>query len=130
MLFLHNGDWNKTVTMVKIKSKIWLEKDGKLIIGTGREAILRTIDRTGSINKAAKELGMTYRRIWSYIHAIEERYSRPILIKHKGGSKGGGTELTPYARDLLKKYQALEREVKEFTDKRYKAIFKIKSAVL
>ena len=88
---------------MKIKSKIWLEKKNNLFFGSGRALILRTVTETGSINKAAKKLDMSYRRIWSYIHSAEERLGRPLLTKSRGGKGGGGAILTDYARDLLEK---------------------------
>ena len=46
---------------LKAKSKVWLEKDGRLVFGIGKATILSQIQKTGSINKAAKELNMSYR---------------------------------------------------------------------
>jgi molybdate transport system regulatory protein len=48
---------------VKIKHKIWLERNGKVIFGQGRSILLRAIDECGSLNSAAKKLNMSYRTI-------------------------------------------------------------------
>lgn len=109
--------------MVQVKSKVWLEKDGKLVFGSGKYLILKTIAETGSINQAAKILKMSYRHIWSYIGSIEKRLKEPLLVKSKGGTNGGGAVLTPYAKELLRKYEKLEKEVTLFVDKRFGEIF-------
>lgn len=108
---------------MKVRSKVWFEKNGDLVFGSGKTAILRAISQTGSINKAAKKMNMSYRHAWSYIVSAEKRIGMPLLIKIKGGQKGGGAHLTAYALDLLNKFEKLEREVNAFTDKRYKEIF-------
>lgn len=107
-----------------IKSKVWLEKDGELVFGTGKLLILKAISETGSINQAAKKLKMSYRHAWSYIRSAEKRIGQPLLLKVKGGKDGGGALLTDYAKNLIAKFEQLEDEVKEFTNKRYKEIFK------
>jgi molybdate transport system regulatory protein len=108
---------------LKIKSKIWLEKGDELIFGFGRASILKAVHETGSINQAAEKLGMSYRRIWSYIHAAESRLKRPLLKKNKGGKSGGGAVLTDYAKLLLEKFEHLDRDVREYTNRRFKETF-------
>ncbi len=108
---------------MKIKSKVWLEKEDELVFGTGKLLILKAISETGSINQAAKKLKMSYRHAWSYICSAEKRIGHPLLVKVKGGKTGGGAVLTDYAKNLIEKFDKLEEEVKEFTNNRYKEIF-------
>ena len=109
--------------MLQVKSKVWLEKDGKLVFGSGKYLILKAIQETGSINKAAKKMNMSYRHTWSYIRSAEKRIGEPLLSRIKGGANGGGAILTAYAKKLLNKFIKLEKEVEEFTNKRYQEIF-------
>jgi molybdate transport system regulatory protein len=108
---------------LNVKSKVWLEKDGKLVFGIGKATILKSIQKNGSINKAAKELNMSYRHAWSYIKSAEKRLAKRLVICTKGGSGGGRTTLTPYAKNLLQKFLNLEHKVKLFVDKVYKKTF-------
>ncbi|MDD5449815.1 MAG: LysR family transcriptional regulator [Candidatus Omnitrophica bacterium] len=108
---------------MRVRSKVWLEKDGELVFGSGKWLILKAILETGSINKAAKKMNMSYRHAWSYVVSAQKRIDKPLLIRNKGGPGGGGAILTDYAKDLLKKFARLEKEVKVFTNERYKAIF-------
>jgi molybdate transport system regulatory protein len=119
MLIAHNGE----VTMLAVKSKVWIEKDGGLVFGAGRERILKAIERTGSINRAGREIGMSYRRIWSYLKSVEARLPRALVETQQGGKKGGGATVTAYGRKWLTLYEKLEKEVTAFTDKRYREIF-------
>lgn len=108
---------------MQIKSKVWFEKDGELVFGVGKSLILKAIGETGSINKAAKRMNMSYRHAWSYIRSAEKRLGKPLLIKIKGGKEGGGAVLTDYAKDLLEKFEKLEEDVKIHTNKRYRELF-------
>lgn len=108
---------------MEIRSKIWLEENGKLVFGSGKFSILKAVKETGSINKAAKKLNMSYRHTWSYIRSAEKRLGQELLIKNKGGRKGGGAVLTDCALNLVEKFERLERAVKIFTNKRFKEIF-------
>ncbi|MBS1234401.1 MAG: putative transcriptional regulator, ModE family, partial [Nitrospirae bacterium] len=58
---------------MEIRSKVWLEIEGRPVFGRGRRFLLEAIDTCGSINQAAKEINISYRKAWGYIKAMEER---------------------------------------------------------
>ena len=108
---------------MQIKSKTWLEKNGELVFGEGKSELLKAIDQTGSISKASKKMGISFRHAWGYITAIERRLGLKLIERRKGGRQGGGSCLTPHARSLLQKYDRLNRIINAFVDKKYKEIF-------
>jgi molybdate transport system regulatory protein len=68
----------------RIRSKIWIEDArGKLVLGPGRLRIFDSIQRTGSIHAAAKELGIGYRAIWGKIKATEQRLYPEIVMQSR-----------------------------------------------
>lgn len=101
--------------------KIWLEHKGKPLIGKGGANILQTIKATQSITKTAKQLNMSYKYVWNYLAKIEKTLQSPIIHTHKGGKKGGGgAQLTPLGKQLLKEYKRVESYLGEIlTDKEY-----------
>ncbi len=109
---------------MKVKSKVWLEKNGKLVFGRGKCLILKAIGQTGSINRAAQQLKMSYRHAWSYIRSAEKRFGKTLIIKTRGGKSGGGALLTEEAKDLLKRFEIFEQQVQRYADKQYKQLFK------
>lgn len=109
---------------MKVRSKVWLEKNGELVLGAGKARILKAVAETGSLNAAAKKLGMSYRHAWSSIRAAEQRLGRPLLVRSKGGPKGGGARLTAEAARLVDRLALLETETKAFADKKFKELFK------
>ena len=108
---------------MEIKSKLWIEVDGEPVFGRGRRFLLQAIDEYGSINQAAKEISISYKRAWSYIKAMEERLGVSFVERKAGGKNGGGATLTNEAKEFLKKYEALENGIKKIVDEKFKRIF-------
>ena len=101
-----------------IRSKIWFEdSSGEVIFGLGRLKMLEAIDRNGSIQAAAKELKMSYRALWGRITATENRMGRQLLTRNVGGASGGGSQLTPFAKELLEEFRHIHREVIKESDR-------------
>jgi len=95
-----------------IRSKVWFEDgSGGVIFGMGRLKMLEAIERTGSIQAAAKELKMSYRALWGRITATENRMGRQLLTRNIGGAAGGGSKLTPFAKILLENYRDIHRRI-------------------
>ena len=108
---------------VKIKSKFWIEVDGKPVFGSGKRCLLEAIEKHGSINQAAKEIKISYRTAWSYLNAMEDRLGIKLIDRQTGGKNGGGAVLTENARILLKKYKDLESGLQKIVDVRFRKIF-------
>lgn len=111
---------------MEIKSKLWIEVNGQPVFGRGRRFLLEAIASYGSINQAAKEINISYRKAWGYIKAMEERLGFKLIERQAGGKNGGGAVLTNEARVFLKKYAALEKGMQEIVDKRFKTVFNAK----
>src|SRR5208337_3664984 len=91
---------------LSVKSKVWIEdENGRVVFGTGRLYILQAISRHGSIRAAAQELKMSYRAVWGKIRATEKRLGQSLLYRKTGGLRGGGSELTPFAREIIGKFE-------------------------
>lgn len=82
----------------QIRCKVWFEVDGEALIGNGRERLLMAIDKHGSLNAAAKKLGLAYRKAWAQVQEMERIAPFPLFIRRTGGNSGGSTELTPKPR--------------------------------
>jgi len=71
-------------------------------------ALLKAIDDTGSINRAARTAGYSYKGAWLVLETAANLASEPLLARTTGGKGGGGTQLTPAARELLAAWHSLE----------------------
>ncbi len=99
-----------------IKSRIWIEADGHILLGEGRVQLLKAIEETGSLTKAAKSLGMSYKKAWSLIDAVNSRAKEPVISASIGGKGGGGTRLTDYGRSLVATFEAINENCWKLLD--------------
>src|SRR4030042_433132 len=91
--------------MYDLKIKIWLERDGRFVVSDGRAKLLRKIKDTGSLSKAAKEMGMSYRHAWGVLHRIAQSAGGKVVESTRGGKKGGLTSLTSFGEEILREYE-------------------------
>jgi molybdate transport system regulatory protein len=93
----------------KFSFKIWIEHEGKPILGKGGAEILEQIEKEKSISMAAKKLGMSYRYVWNYLKKMEKTLGEPVIEAFRGGRcGGGGAKLTKLGKSLLSEYKRLE----------------------
>lgn len=115
MQISHNG--------LEVKSKLWLELEGQPFFGRGKALLLKAIDQCGSINQAAKETNLSYRKAWGYIKAMEKRLGIRVVECHAGGKNGGGATLTPEVKDFLEKYDLVEKDIRAAANSKFREIF-------
>lgn len=105
---------------LKVKSRVWIiDEDERMIMGEGRRRILEEIDKTGSMNQAAKNLKMSYKAVWSKIRATEASLSMRIVFK----DKRKGTYLTEKGREVLALYRQLKERCLFEDDAVFRGIF-------
>jgi len=104
----------------KIKSRIWIEADGNILLGEGRVRLLKAIEEEGSLSKAAKSLGMSYKKAWSLIDAVNKRAEKPVTTSSIGGKGGGGAELTTYGKSLVEAFETINENCWTFLDEQIK----------
>lgn len=78
--------------------------DGRL--GPGKVALLKAVAEAGSISAAARRLGMSYRRAWLLVDALNRLFGAPVVETREGGSGGGGAALTPLGQAVVRHYEA------------------------
>lgn len=112
-----------------IKSRVWIERDNKVFLGEGRVRLLKSIERTQSLSKSAKELKMSYKKAWNLIDSVNKNATKPVVEKSAGGSGGGGTVLTTYGKELVRVFDSINENCWKHLDKqieKYKVILENK----
>ena len=74
---------------IQIENRIWVAKNGRPFLGHGRIMLLENIEKEGSINKAAKSLGMSYKRAWQIVNSVNCISDEPLVQSSIGGAGGG-----------------------------------------
>lgn len=99
---------------MKIQSRIWIQKEGKSYLGSGRIELLKFIESEGSISKAAKKMRMSYKAAWDNLNQINELSKIPLIESSNGGAGGGGTSLTSEGERAIEVFEKLEEVKEEF----------------
>jgi molybdate transport system regulatory protein len=68
-------------------------------------------------------MGMSYSKAWRLIRTLEERLGFDLLERKVGGQLGGGSWITPQAKDLMNHYQQFRRDVEKGLNKIYQKHF-------
>lgn len=100
----------------KIKSRIWIESENNVILGEGRVQLLKAINETGSLSKAARLLNISYKKAWGLINSVNKAAKKPVTINNVGGKGGGGTELTNYGKTLINMFDEINKNCWLFLD--------------
>lgn len=108
---------------MEIRSKLWIEINGEPVFGRGRSSLLAAIERTGSINRAAQDMKISYRKAWSYLEIMETRLGVKLVERKTGGRNGGGAVLTDAARQLIQNYEEMEQAITRMVDMHFSRLF-------
>ncbi len=107
---------------MEIKSRIWIEKDGVPFLGFGRIKLLKMIDDKMSINSAAKELKMSYKKAWNLINDMNLMTDEPVVQTNIGGKDGGGTKLTNYGKQLIQDFETINSNCMVYLEKEFQKL--------
>jgi molybdate transport system regulatory protein len=100
--------------MLKLYGDLWLGQDENAVVGDLRISLLEQIAATGSITRAAKAVGISYKTAWDTVDAMKNLSGKPLVESESGGAKGGGTRLTEEGRKLVETYRFIQSEHERF----------------
>jgi len=79
-------------------------------VGGERIALLEAIAEHGSLTRAAKELGLSYKGAWDAVQALNNLFDAPLIATRAGGRAGGEAALTPRGRAVVDAFHRVEAE--------------------
>ncbi len=97
-----------------VTGRLWLEKERRGFLGEGRIELLRRIDARGSIAQAARSMGMSYKAAWDAVEVMNNLAEQPLVVRSRGGRKGGATALTEAGRALVQLFGRFQAEHERF----------------
>jgi molybdate transport system regulatory protein len=101
----------------ELKGRMWIDGANGTFLGYGRVVLLERIDEFGSISKAAKSMGMSYRHAWELVDSMNSQAGRPLVETSVGGKKGGGTKLTEAGEKAIEGFWNIYKKFKLFLTK-------------
>src|SRR6187551_1290642 len=97
--------------MARLKLRLQLYCGDEIAMGPGKADLLEAIAREGSISGAGRAMGMSYRRAWLLVDAMNRCFTRPLVETHPGGGKNAGAKLTQEGEAALSAYRRLSAQV-------------------
>lgn len=95
---------------MKLEGQFWFSHQGRRLAGQDRIELLACIAETGSISKAAKAAGMSYKTAWDAVDAMNSSSDQPLVERAAGGRGGGGTRLTAAGGQLVSAFRRYQQE--------------------
>jgi len=82
-------------------------------MGPGKADLLEAIRAEGSISGAGRKLGMSYRRTWLLVDAMNRCWAQPLVEATAGGGRHKGARVTAAGLQILTAFRALEAAIAE-----------------
>lgn len=82
--------------------------------GPGIDKLIRKVIETGSLNKATKEMDMSYSKAWKLLNRTEEMLGFELIERHAGAK---GSDITEEGRKLIEYYDLLNKASEEAIEK-------------
>ncbi len=105
---------------MELKSKFYLLNDsGEKFMGAGVLWLLKAIEHTGSLRKAAREINISYSKAYKMINNLELSLGKTVVDRKKGGQERTGTQLTVFGEQLYHLYNDFQEKAKAQLEKPY-----------
>jgi molybdate transport system regulatory protein len=99
-----------------IKIRVRVTRGEEDAFGPGKAQLLESLLGTGSLNRSASAMKMSYVKALALVRAMNVHFREPLVELSRGGKQGGGTQVTAAGRKVLADYQAM-REASEVAAK-------------
>lgn len=84
--------------------------------------MLEGVRETGSIQQAARKMGLSYVKALKILRQSEEGFGRAFLSRRKGGAERGRSELTEFGERFLARYAAFCAEAERKLSERFSEV--------
>jgi molybdate transport system regulatory protein len=103
--------------------RLRLEHDGVPAFGPGPYELLCRVKDEGSLHRAAQSMHMAYSKAWRIVRDAEQHLGLEILDRKAGGVAGGGSVLTVDGEELVRRFGALQDDLRNELERLYDAHF-------
>ena len=101
--------------------KVWIERDGTVLISDFRAGLLESIQSHGSVAGAAQDLGLPNRTAWKKLREMEKAAGVPLVRSVSGGAMGGRSTLTRAALRMLEAFARVAGPAAQAVDQGFQA---------
>jgi molybdate transport system regulatory protein len=93
-----------------LKFKLQILCGDEVAMGPGKADLLEAIACHHSISAAGRAMGMSYRRTWLLVDAMNRCWQSPLVATTPGNQKAGA-QLTALGETILAQYRKLQHEL-------------------
>jgi molybdate transport system regulatory protein len=97
-----------TKPALQLKISLRMMCGQEIAMGPGKADLLDAVAQTGSISAAARAMGMSYRRAWLLVDAMNRCWAEPLVETMPSGSARSGARLSAAGERILAHYRALQ----------------------
>lgn len=97
-----------------VGGEFWLGDGQSARFTRQRVALLAALEQSGSITRAARAVGLSYKAAWEAVDALNNLAETPLVARSAGGKGGGGTRLTPAGLRLVASFETMQAEHERF----------------
>jgi len=98
---------SKQPCLSQIKLRLRIVCVGEDAFGPGKAQLIESLLETGSLNRTAGAMKMSYVKALSLVRAMNTHFREPLVELSRGGKRGGGTQVTGMGRRVLAEYHAM-----------------------
>ena len=91
--------------MKAVTKIMFLNDSGEKFFGEGPARLLRGVNETGSLRKAAMSMDMAYTKALKLIKNEKTALGFTLIARETGGRDGGGSRLTNEGKEWLERYE-------------------------
>ena len=90
-----------------VKVRLRVVRGADDAFGPGKAPLLESLIETGSLNRSASAMKMSYVKALALVRAVNAHFAEPLVVLSRGGRDGGGTQVTAAGRKVLAAYQEM-----------------------
>ncbi len=94
-------------SQASLKVRLRVMRGEENAFGPGKAQILESLLETGSLNRSASGMKMSYMKALALVRAMNTHFREPLVVLSRGGKQGGGTQVTDFGRKVLAEYRAM-----------------------
>jgi molybdate transport system regulatory protein len=99
-------------TQLAVKIRLRVVRGAADAFGPGKAQLIESLCETGSLNRSASAMKMSYVKALALVRAMNMHFVEPLVVLSRGGKDGGGTRVTAAGRAVLAAYHTM-REASE-----------------
>ncbi|MCG3188745.1 MAG: Molybdenum-pterin-binding protein MopA [Burkholderiaceae bacterium] len=109
-----SGRRRKRNQRLQVQGSLWFTVGGESLGGRDRIDLLRALAEHGSITRAARAHGISYKAAWDAIDAMNTLAGEPLVERSAGGRGGGSSRLSARGLRLIERFEQIDAAHQRF----------------